>query len=592
MANIQQLPQQVINQIAAGEVIDRPASIIKELVENSIDAAAQSIDIILNGGGCDCIQVHDDGIGIDRQQLPLSILRHATSKITAIDDLRNITSLGFRGEALASIASVARTTIISRPQGSQDGWQINSHGEVAPTAANEGTRVTVANLFYNVPARRKFLRQERSEFKQCEAMIIRLALSHPRIAFSLTHNHKQILSLGKALDKVGEEQRLVSLCGQSFVDHALEIDSSRGELALSGWVAMPAFSRSQADVQYIFLNGRWIRDPMISHAIRSAYRDVLHNGRYPAYVLFLSFPAESVDVNVHPSKHEVRFEQSRLLYDFIKSTLQSILAQPSPSTAQSGAQLLKPPTPQAIQSTIGLQYPGVGERAAASWRPAAVMGTQQPNAAYATTEPQTTIDLPKSTDDIPPLGFAVGQIHGVYILAENNNGMVIVDMHAAHERILYEQLKLQHSHTIAVQQLLTPIRIDMPAHSIETLEEYQQILFACGLDITRCGATFVWLRSIPAQLQNYDGAALLEDIVADLQQYGKSHRVVAASDRVLSSVACHTAVRANRMLKIPEMNALLRQIEATQRSGQCNHGRPTWVQLTMQELDAVFMRGH
>jgi len=589
---IQVLAPQLINQIAAGEVIERPASVVKELLENSLDAGAGSIEVDIEQGGRQRIRVRDDGAGISRDELSLALSRHATSKIASLDDLENISSLGFRGEALPSIASVSRLQLSSRTHETASGWSVQSDGSdrqltAAPVAHLPGTTVDVKDLFFNTPARRKFLRAETTEFKHIENLVRRFALSCFPVAVKLQHNQRPVLHLPGATTREQQERRVAELCGRAFMEQAIYIDHAAAGLSLRGWVAMPTFSRSQPDLQFFYVNNRMVRDKLVTHAIRQAYQDVLFHGRHPAYVLFFDIDPASVDVNAHPTKHEVRFRDSRLVHDYLFRTLHEALAQVRPSAQQ--------PAPQPSRPLQDLHFEHGGGAAPRQERMS--LGVQEQLTRYAALHPRPIPDrgLPAApAEDMGehPLGYALAQLHGVYVLAQNGTGLVLVDMHAAHERITYEGLKTaQAGEGIRSQPLLVPVSLDVSQREADACEERQDWFAQLGFEIDRMGPEQVVVRQVPALLGDADIAALVRDVLADLLEYGASKRVEEAVNELLSTMACHGSVRANRRLGLDEMNALLRQMEITERSGQCNHGRPTWVQVSLDELDKLFMRG-
>ena len=602
------LEPRLANQIAAGEVVERPASVVKEAVENSLDAGATRIEIDVESGGTRLIRIRDDGTGIDGDDLALALARHATSKIDSIEDLEAVQSLGFRGEALASIASVSRLTLTANTEASSvQGQQAFCEGRnmsvaVKPAPHPRGTTLEVRDLFYNTPARRKFLRTEKTEFGHLHEVVKRQALSRPEVTFVLRHNGKQTLQLNAAVSEAELRRRVATVCGTDFAEHAVVIERQAGPMRLWGWVAEPTFSRSQADLQYFFVNGRVIRDKLVSHAIRQAYRDVLFHGRHPAFVLFLELDAAGVDVNVHPTKHEVRFRDSRSVHDFLFGTLSRALAdvrpgQPTPTepatvseerAVQPGMNLASGGSPtllgqgDQILSAVGAsshRFDGGSSGQMSRWREPALSRVPQPEFAQ---EPA----------EIPPLGFAVAQLHGIYILAENQHGLVLVDMHAAHERITYERLKQARDGSgITRQPLLVPLTLAVSSREAAIAEEQSGELASLGLLIEATGEESIVCRELPAALKDADAEALVRDVLGDLLEFGTSDRIASSLDELLSTLACHTSVRANRRLTLPEMNALLRDMEETERSGQCNHGRPTWVQLGMSELDKLFLRG-
>ena len=599
------LEPRLANQIAAGEVVERPASVVKEAVENSLDAGARRIDIDIEAGGTRLIRIRDDGRGIAGRDLSLALARHATSKISSIEDLEAVGSLGFRGEALASIASVSRLTLTSNTaEGSAEGQQAQCDGRdmavsVAPAPHPRGTTLEVRDLFYNTPARRKFLRTDKTEFGHLHEVIKRQALSRPDVTFTLRHNGKHSLQLNAADSESEQRRRVANICGVEFSEHDVHIERQAGSFRLWGWVAAPTFSRSQADLQYFFVNGRVIRDKLVTHAIRQAYRDVLFHGRHPAFVLFFELDPAGVDVNVHPTKHEVRFRDSRGVHDFLFGTLSRALADVRPGQpAASVAEPIQEAMPD--QLGIGLATGGLPNQPTPASNPAAVsMGaiSGRPSSAVAAAfggwprREDTALSEPRS-GDVPPLGFAVAQLHGVYILAENQHGLVLVDMHAAHERITYERLKrARDGGGITRQPLLVPVTLPVSSREAAIAAEQADDLASLGLLIEAVGEEAVVCRELPAALKDADVEALVRDVLGDLLEFGTSDRVASSLDELLSTLACHTSVRANRRLTLPEMNALLRDMEETERSGQCNHGRPTWTQLDMTDLDKLFLRG-
>jgi len=575
MSSIRVLPELLISQIAAGEVVDRPASALKELLENSLDAGARALSVQLAGGGMKLIKVADDGGGIPREELALALARHATSKITSLEDLERVSSLGFRGEALASIAAVSRLTLTSRRAGEKHGWTVTASGadvsKAAPAPLAAGTSIEVRDLYFNTPARRKFLKSEATEFAHCEEAFRRIALSRPEVAFTLQHNVRAQRHFGPQ----SLRGRIGAVLGEDFHAGALELDESSAGLRLHGAVGLPAHARASRDEQYCFVNGRFVRDKLIAHAIRQAYQDVLHHQQYPSFVLFLEIDPAQVDVNVHPTKTEVRFRDARGVHQFIFHALNKALA-----GAVAGA------TP--VRSTFAA--PGI---AAQPIRQAAMaLGAAEPMAFYETLfrRPESAAPLPEAEE--APLGFALAQLSGVYVLAQNRDGLVIVDMHAAHERIVYEQLKgALDRREIPMQPLLVPVTFSTEALDVATVEEHAEVLRTIGFDIAAASPTSLIVRAVPALLADADPRRLASDVLREVREYGASRVLTERRNELLAAMACHTAVRANRKLTVPEMNALLREMEATERSGQCNHGRPTWHQVTLVELDKLFMRG-
>jgi len=616
-ARIQLLSQRLSNQIAAGEVVERPASVVKELLENSLDAGATRIDIELEKGGVKLIRVRDNGTGVTKDDLPLALSRHATSKITTLEDLEAIVSLGFRGEALASISSVSRLTLTSRAIDSDMAWQVEAEGRdmsssISPAAHSQGTTVEVRDLFFNTPARRKFLRTEQTEYQRIDEIIKRIALSRFDVSFTVTHNQRVVQRYDRCNTVQEKQRRVAQICGPAFIDNAIAIEFENSNfdqkgLKLWGWVSLPTFSRAQADLQYFYVNGRVIRDKLVTHAIRQAYRDVLFHDRHPAYVLYLELEPEGVDVNVHPTKHEVRFRDNRLVHDFLFSALHRSLAEVRP---QDHLQQTVSPTPTAAphiapveQQRMSLYSPGAVTAEPREWTappsyngasslPSATQIRDQ-LAAYELGLRQPAQSLPETKDeDIPPLGYALAQLHGIYILAQNAHGLVVVDMHAAHERITYEYMKsAADSEGIRAQPLLVPVSVSVSEREADCAEEHREMLAQLGLEVDRRGPERLSIRQVPVILNKADAEQLLRDVLSDLLEHGSSDRIAAARDELLATMACHGSVRANRQLTIPEMNALLRDMERTERSGQCNHGRPTWVQLSIGELDRMFLRG-
>ncbi len=592
---IHALPSQLINQIAAGEVVERPASVIKELVENSLDADATQIDVDVAQGGIKRMRVRDDGLGISANDLPLALSRHATSKLASLEDLEGIRSMGFRGEALPSIASVSRLTLLSRERGTDQAWKLDGEAlEPEPTAHPEGTTVDVQDLFYNTPARRKFLKTDKTEFRHLEQVLRRLALARFDVAFKLQHNGKLVFSARQASNVREREARIADLLGRSFIDNSLRFEHEAAGLHLSGWIGLPTFSRSQADMQYFFVNGRMVRDKLVGHAIRQAYQDVLYHGRHPAYVLYLELAPQLVDVNVHPTKHEVRFREGRLVHDYLFRTLHQVLADARPGD------LAVPPDAIPQASTGGapvFPFAAADTAGQASVRESAqsyqsAFHWQMPGAAMASRPAQPPSAPPPDHGEMPVLGYALAQLHGVYILAQNAAGLLIVDTHAAHERITYERLKQSlEGQGIRSQPLLVPVSVKVSPREVQLALDSREVLKDLGLEIDQLDTDTLVVRALPTLLKGADVEGLVRDLLADLVTHGGSGRIRAAINEVLSTVACHGSVRANRRLAVEEMNALLRDIESTERSGQCNHGRPTWTQLSMAELDKLFLRG-
>ena len=603
---IRPLPDTLINQIAAGEVVERPASVVKELVENALDAGARRVDIDLEEGGIRLIRIRDDGGGIAPEELPLAVSRHATSKIASLDDLEAVATLGFRGEALPSIASVSRFLLASRRPDDEHGASLQVDGgrvgEVAPRAHAPGTTVEVRDLFFNVPARRKFLRAERTELGHIEDWLRSLALARPDVELRVSHNGKP--SRRYRAGDIEAAARLGETLGEDFARSALRIDHSGAGLRLHGWIAQPHYSRASADQQYLYVNGRSVRDRRVAHAVTMAYQDVLFHGRQPAYVLFLELDPVRVDVNVHPAKHEVRFRDARLIHDFVYRTLQEALshtragmdaavaAMPAAGMASLAANAATAPSWTPVAQPLGLRVDeAVGAYTSLYAQPAATQA-EALHTGTAQAMPRHDSALPAGDGQVPPLGFAIAQLHGIYILAENADGLVVVDMHAAHERIGYERLKSAHDGIgLRAQPLLVPLMLAVGEREADVAEREAQTLADLGFDVTRSGPQALSVRSVPALLAHAEPEALLRDVLADLREHGASRRVAAARDELLSTMACHGAVRANRRLTVPEMNGLLRDMEATERSGQCNHGRPTWARFSLGEIDRWFLRG-
>ncbi len=575
---IRQLPPQLVDQIAAGEVVERPASVIKELVENSLDAGATRIELQIEGGGLRLCQVRDDGCGVAREELALALSRHATSKIASLDDLERVATLGFRGEALPSIASVSRLALSSRAQGAESAWRIESDGgrlsAPVPAAHPPGTTVAVRDLFYNTPARRRFMRSERTEFSHVDRVARRLALSRFEAGFSLSHDGRALFELRPAHDPAQRRERLAVVCGETFAAHVMEIEYAAAGLSLSGWLGLPTFSRAQPDLQYFFVNGRLIRDRLVTHALRQAYADVLFHGRHPAYVLYLDMDPALVDVNAHPAKHELRFRDARSIHGFLYQVVERALAGTTPAAAG------RAPAPATPGFGLDLQQ-GMS------------LSVGEPRADVASAPERRAILAAAATQgETPPLGFALAQLGGIYILAQNRDGLVVVDMHAAHERVLYERLKATLGGSEAPgQPLLVPLSIHVSTAEAELAESYAPELARLGFELDRRGPDVLLVRQVPVLLAAADAEALMRDILADLAEQGASRRLEERHNAVLATMACHGAVRANRQLSLAEMNALLRDMERTDRADQCNHGRPSWTQLSLAELDGLFLRG-
>ena len=584
--SIKQLPSHLINQIAAGEVVERPASVVKELVENSLDAGAHDVHVDIVSGGRKLIRIRDDGSGIVKNELALALARHATSKISSLEDLESVASLGFRGEALPSIASVARLSLISRSAGADAAWQVDADGgELSaprPAAHPSGTTIEVHDLFYNTPARRRFLRTERTEYGHIEKWIRRLALSRPDVAFTLTHNRRAVMQLAAADSHDKRLQRIARICGQAFADQAVYIEHETEGVALAGWIGLPTFNRSQPDLQFWFVNGRSVTDKTLAHAARHAYRDVLFHGRYPAYALSLTMDPASVDANAHPAKHEVRFRDSRRVHGVVSQAVEIALRDTRPGGHA--------PAPAVAAASVAYQQ---GSMALSAGRSRGISAVRESLAGYAAlSSAMPRLDGVPNDAEVPPLGFAIAQLAGVYILAENKDGLVVVDMHAAHERIVYEKLKRGFDEQSVVSQpLLVPVTVAVAESEANLVEQSADTLASIGLVIDRTGPTSLMVREVPVLLKDADAESLLRDVLADLAQAGQSSRVEDICHDYLATMACHHSIRANRSLTMHEMNALLREMEQTERADQCNHGRPTWTAFSMAELDRLFLRG-
>jgi len=591
---IRVLPEHLVNQIAAGEVVERPASVVKELVENSLDAGTRRIEVDIEAGGARLIRVRDDGAGITEAEVGLALARHATSKIDSLDDLEAVASLGFRGEALPSIASVSRLSLTSRAAGAGTAWRVGADNgvvsEPVPAAHPEGTTVEVRDLFFNTPARRRFLRTEKTEFQHIDRALRRLALSRFDVQFTLSHNGRSVMHLPAATDGAGRLRRLSQVLGERFAAECIEVEREAQGIALAGWLALPTYSRSQADLQYSYVNGRAVRDKVLMHAVRHGYRDVLFHGRHPAYVISVSLDPARVDANAHPAKHEVRFRDSRSVHEFVFRSIEEALAETRPGARPAAAAVAAPATlPEFRQSPMPLS--------SADW-PAGGAGAAEPLAAYAAlsgtgdvdgaaTQPQTP-----AAGAVPPLGYALAQLHGVYILAENADGLILVDMHAAHERITYERLKRAFDDRNVVRQpLLVPRAVEVSRAEADLAEHHAAQFLEVGLVLDRHGPESVVIREIPSLLAASAAEELVRDVLADLAEHGTSGRIAGHVDELLATMACHHSVRANRSMTVPEMNALLRAMETTERADQCNHGRPTWTALGLRELDRLFLRG-
>jgi len=623
MPAIHLLPDLLINQIAAGEVIERPASALKELMENSLDAGATDITVQLEGGGVKLLRVRDNGKGIAKDELPLALMRHATSKIASLEDLQQVASMGFRGEALASMAAVAHLSLTSRTVHETHGWKVDALngivGEPAPASHAPGTTVEMRDLYFNTPARRKFLKSEATEFAWCEEAFKRIALSRPDVAFSLQHNGKTVWQLQSTppLTRGGREglpqgatlNRISAILGEEFGHAAVGVERQAAGLSLRGLAALPAYSRSSRDAQYFFVNGRFVRDKVASHALRQAYQDILHHQRHPAFVLFLEMPPQQVDVNVHPAKSEVRFRESQGIHQFIFHTLQQALSTPIAGTetkesSEPDSSFPRRRESSVVENSMDSRFRGndgaprfqqqnmrlgVAEREAAYRLWEVQMEKGEGGREKGKTAPAFDVPLPESE---APLGFALAQLSGTYILAQNTQGLIVVDMHAAHERIVYERLKTSlDTEQLATQPLLIPVSFHASALEVATVEAEQDALHTLGFDIAPLSPNTLAVRAMPAMLKQSEAEAAARDAIDELGEFGASRALTERRNELLATLACHGAVRANRILSITEMNALLREMEQTERSGQCNHGRPTWFQISLTELDAMFMRG-
>jgi len=618
MQRIQLLSPRLANQIAAGEVVERPASVVKELLENSLDAGASKLDVEVEQGGIKLIKIRDNGHGIEKEDLSLSLSRHATSKIIELADLEAVGSLGFRGEALASISSVSRLTLTSRREGAQAAWAVQTEGrdmstQINPSSHPQGTTVEMRDLFFNTPARRKFMRTENTEFKHLDEVIKRMSLSRFDVDFSLTHNGRVIRQLKKATTLREQERRVAAICGPAFIDQSIKVEmqAESSGLSLRGWISLPTFSRSQADLQYFFVNGRMIKDRLVTHALRQAYSDVLFNGRHPAYVLYLELDPALVDVNVHPTKHEVRFRENRLVHDFLFRAIHRVIADERPGFQKAASEQGSEPVnaePVPLQQGIGLNVPTV-QTSTPLYQPTMNYQGAQPSSAnlreqssvYNQLGRETGVpvapiqgnqSLAQSNSEIPPLGFAIAQLHGIYILSQNKTGMVVVDMHAAHERIVYERMKTSYSvEKVRSQPLLVPVSVALSSLEVDCADENKQVFSQLGFELERLGEETIAIRQVPVTLAKSDVEQLVRDVLADMLALGSSRKIEESVNELLSTMACHGSVRANRQLTIPEMNQLLRDMETTERSGQCNHGRPTFSTMSMNDLDKLFMRG-
>lgn len=613
---ISQLPSHLADQIAAGEVVERPASVVKELLENALDSGATQVDIVIEQGGEKLIQVTDNGSGIPQLELSLAVSRHATSKIQSVDDLSAVKTLGFRGEALASISSVSRFQIVSKSEESGAAWQLSAEGEgswsdLSPVAGTLGTQVRVEDLFFNTPARKRFLRSAQTEFSHIDQLVKRVMLSRPEIGFKLTHNTKVVRQVLPVVDEATQQKRLSQLMGQPFVAQSLRVEFESQEIKLSGWVGLPTFNRSQTDMQYLFVNGRIVRDRLLSYAVKQAYADVLYHGRHPAYLLFLEIPHDLVDVNVHPAKYEVRFANGRWVYDFLRRSVRDAVGRPLNAEQGSGRSFGDFSSSSAANGSNGFQNPvawqdsGAGMQSAMQFQSPAVntdrsaldarllqYGAESFAEKSGVSEAGASYDGQSGSVQFNKLGFAKMQLHGVFILAENQQGLVLVDMHAAHERVVYERLKKQwQEQRLISQPLLVPMVLALESSQVEVWQAFSKWFDKLGFEIEQMGPEQLKVTALPALLSKSDVAGLVNDMLADLAVAGQTQQVEEHINAMLSTMACHGSVRANRQLTIEEMNALLREMERTERSDQCNHGRPTWVQLSMEQLDALFMRG-
>jgi DNA mismatch repair protein MutL len=622
---IQLLPDALISQIAAGEVIERPASVVKELVENALDARAKRIEVELERGGCGLIRVRDDGVGIQPEEIALALARHATSKIASLDDLERVATLGFRGEALPSMASVSRLSLVSRSATAAHAWVIEARdGALAapvPASHPPGTSVEVRDLFFNVPARRKFLRSDATEYQHIVRMLERLALSRFAVAFTLVHNGKTVWSLPAAFTAAERLARVAKICGEDFAGHVIELKHDTESLRLSGWLALPTFSRSQADLQFAFLNGRFVRDKLLAGAVRLAYHDVLFHGRFSAYLLYLELDPTAVDVNAHPQKLEVRFRDSRRIHDFVFRTLERVLADTRPNAESAGSAPLDWLTGSASFDRVALpnqarfvlpegRAPRAGEDAYRSLVARAEIGVGSGEGVGVNGGVGEGVGVNEGVGEgagvsggvgfgqgggdgagAAPLGYAIAQLHGVYILAQTADGVVLVDMHAAHERVMYERMKKLLAGQTAQQQLLIPQVLHVTPAQAEAAEAHAQEFAALGFSVSRLAPDQLAMRAIPSLLAGRDPAGIVRDVLSDLLEQGHSRRVEESINHLLATMACHAAVRAQRSLSLAEMNALLREMEGTERADQCNHGRPTWVRLSLADLDRLFLRG-
>ncbi|OJZ17202.1 MAG: DNA mismatch repair protein MutL [Thiobacillus sp. 65-29] len=590
---IRVLPDVLISQIAAGEVVERPAAALKEILENSLDAGATAIEVELEQGGVKRIRVTDDGCGIAREELALALTRHATSKIMSLADLEQVASLGFRGEALASIAAVARVELLSRSTGATHAWAIRAEGgqlgEPVPAARGPGTTLDIADLFFNTPARRKFLKTEATEYAHCAEAVRRLALAHPQVAFTLTHNGRVQLRLNAG----SPAARMRQVLGEAFEQGAIAVDAAAGPLRLAGWVMRPTGASGARDGQHVFVNGRYVRDKLIVHALKEAYRDVLHHQLSPAYCLFLELPPEAVDVNVHPAKTEIRFRDGRAVHQFLFHAVERLFAAPvacesaipvSQAAASAWRAPHQVPMPLQVAEAVAFYAP-LGQES----------GIRNQESGFGAQDdgvPQAPLIAETDEGAVPPLGYALAQLHGIYVLAQNAQGLVLVDMHAAHERVVYEKLKAAlDTRAVPAQRLLIPVALTLDAAVVGEIAPHLDALAGLGFEVSVTSPISVAVRAVPWLLKDADPVELTRTVLAEAAEFGISRLLAERRNELLATLACHGAVRANRPLTLPEMNALLREMEATERAGQCNHGRPTWRQLSLKELDALFMRG-
>ncbi|MCF6204454.1 MAG: DNA mismatch repair endonuclease MutL [Methylococcaceae bacterium] len=605
---IQSLPTQLVNQIAAGEVVERPSSVVKELVENCFDAGATQITIDIEQGGIRIIKIRDNGCGIYKEDLPLALSRHATSKIASLQDLEHVSSMGFRGEALPSISSVAKLTLISRTSNEECAWKVSADGsetdfDPQPDPHPAGTTIDVRDLFYNTPARRKFLKTEKTEFSHIENLIKKMALSRFDIGFTLNHNLREVINLKPVASDNDKEKRIASIFGSAFIENSIKIDFEASGLQLLGWVGLPTFSRSQQDMQFFYVNGRLIKDRLVTHAVKQAYQDVLFHGRHPVYVLYLTLDPALVDVNAHPAKLEVRFREGRLVHDFLYRALHRSLADIRPGDQDANSTKIEeftPIQPNREELSSPLKNRSYGSKAFPLVQSSLPMHVAEEIQAYASLYPKqennSEKDLNQSIESADqqehPLGYAIAHLHSIFILSETKKGIVLVDAHAAHERVSYERLKEQyHAGNIPNQPLLLPLKIQVSSAEADLTEQEQDYFTGLGFEINRSGPETIVLRATPALLGRENMDVLIKDILADLVTHGMSQRALEKSNEVLGTMACHGAVRAKRKLTIDEMNALLRDMEKTERIGQCNHGRPTWIELSTSDLDKFFLRG-